>query len=260
MKLFYVFNTVIFKAAMENLKIAILGYGQMGKEIERQAIQKGFKVTDIFDIDAPIEENKSYDFDVAVDFTQPDSLENNVRVLSSLGKNIVIGTTGWYDNREKIQKMIQSANTGCIWGSNFSIGMHMFIRIIEEASKIANKQDDYDVFMHEIHHKRKKDSPSGSAITLAQVILNNVNRKTQILDETSKGKIKDDALHLSSTRGGEITGTHTVYFDSEADTIELTHRAKNRGGFASGALLAAEWIKDKKGFFEFNELLKEKWG
>ncbi|MFP4369801.1 MAG: 4-hydroxy-tetrahydrodipicolinate reductase, partial [Candidatus Kapaibacterium sp.] len=183
----------------------------------------------------------------------------NVELFSSMGKNIVLGTTGWYDKKDEIEKIVKKQGNGLIWGSNFSIGMQMLFRIVRKAAALMDKVDGYDIMLHEMHHMRKKDSPSGSGISLANIILDEVSRKKGIFSETAHEQINPNKLHLSSTRGGEIHGTHTVYLDSLSDTIELTHRAKNRSGFAKGALTAARWIKGKTGFYKFDDILDELW-
>ena len=240
-------------------KIALVGYGSMGKEIERLARLENLKITNIFDEYKPLTENQDYQFDVAIDFTIPDAVFRNVDILTKLRKNVVIGTTGWYDNIDVVKDMVEKRNVGVVWGSNFSIGMQIFYKITDYSSKLFNKVEGYDVFLHEIHHKRKKDSPSGTAITLSDIILNNTDSKNEKLISTPTSRISTDELHVSSTRGGEVPGTHTIYYDSSADTIELTHRARNRTGFAQGAILAAKLIHQKKNFYEFGDLLKELW-
>lgn len=236
------------------LKIALVGYGSMGKEIEKLTQDKDIQITDIFDIDNPI---KDGDYSVAIEFTQPDSVMQNIEKLANLKKNIVLGTTGWYGEEYLIKEIVKANDIGLVWASNFSIGMQLFFQIIEHASKLINSIEDYDIFMHEFHHKRKKDSPSGTAETISQILLNNINRKKKAQYKTSERKINPEQLHVTSTRGGEVPGTHSVYLDSIADTIELTHRARNRSGFALGAIKAAELIDGKKGFFKFDDLLQE---
>ena len=241
-------------------KLAIVGYGSMGKEIERIALERGFSITEIFDIDNPLKAGGKYDFDVAVDFSLPNAVISNIEILTALGKNIVLGTTGWYDKKDMIEKMVADRGVGLVYGSNFSTGMQMFFRIVERSSKLINFSDEYDIMLHEMHHHRKVDSPSGSAKTLGDIIIANVDSKSKTYEETAHEKIDSEALHISSTRGGEITGTHTVYIDSGADTLELTHRAKNRSGFAGGAVKAAEWIHTKKGMHDFSDMLAGLWG
>jgi len=238
-------------------KLAILGYGSMGKEVEIIAKNRKITVTDIFDIDKPINPKENYDFDIAIDFTEPDAVLNNVKILTKMKKNIVIGTTGWKKDFTKIKNIIKRANTGLVYASNFSIGMQMFFKTVDFISKQVNGTDEYDIFLHEIHHMRKKDSPSGTALTLAEMILKNVKRKKKTRTDRIDGTIKNSELHVSSTRGGEVTGTHTVYLDSFADTIELTHRAKNRSGFALGAVEAALWLYNKKGLYDFRDIIDD---
>jgi len=235
-------------------KIAIIGYGSMGKEVERIANEQEITVSEIFDIDNLPDPDGKYKFDVAIDFTQPTSVINNIELVASLGKNLVVGTTGWLEDINQAENIVKKAGTGLVYGTNFSIGMQMFIRITKLAASLTNSLEDYDIMLHELHHKHKKDSPSGSALTLANTIIKEIKRKKVINDEISKGLIDPRQLHVTSTRGGEITGTHTVYIDSEADSIELTHRAKNRTGFASGAVESAKWIYKRKGFYDFNEV------
>jgi 4-hydroxy-tetrahydrodipicolinate reductase len=240
-------------------KIALIGYGSMGREVESLAKEKGFEITNIFEINNPIISDKHYDFDVAIDFSFPDSVFSNIQTLCKFKKNIVVGTTGWNDKKDEIRSMVEKADVGMVYASNFSIGMRMFFRIIEQASKLMNKVSGYDVFLHEIHHHRKKDSPSGTAISLADIIIENVDRKEEIITEKVRGRINPNELHVSSTRGGEIMGYHQVLIDSLADTIELSHRAKSRIGFADGSLIAADWVHGRKGFYDFDEVLKNIW-
>ena len=245
---------------MRKPKLALVGYGQMGREIEKQAKIKGYMVTDIFDSDSPIDTSERYDFDVAIEFTEPSQAVDNIKRLTDLGKNVVVGTTGWLDEKEAVEKYINEHGTGLVWASNFSVGVQMFFKLVSSFAQMLDKEDDYDVLMHEFHHKRKKDSPSGTARTLAERLIEGVGRKEKMQIDPLQRKIEKGELHVSSTRGGEIAGTHIIMADSLADTIELTHRAKNRSGFALGSLQAASWIHGRKGFHEFGAALEEKWG
>lgn len=236
-------------------KIALIGYGSMGKEIEAVAIENNIIITDIFDIDKPLQIDAVYNFDVAIDFSMPTAVLDNTRILAYHKKNIVIGTTGWMENKENIFRIAIENNIGLLYGSNFSIGIQIFNKLVAQAASLISEINDYDIMLHELHHKRKKDSPSGTALAIAQIILKNNSRKTKILSDTSYEKIDPANLHVTSTRGGEIAGTHTVYLDSSADTIEITHRAKNRRGFAIGAISAAKWIFNKQGIYNFDDIL-----
>lgn len=245
------------------MNIAILGYGKMGKLIQNIAHDKGIKVVSTIDPNikeakfSEINEESLKGVDVVIDFTHPDTAIDNIKKVTSLGKNIVVGTTGWYDNIDEVKKTVENGKTGLIWSGNFSIGVNIFFRIIRNASKIMDKFDDYDVFVHEFHHNQKADSPSGTAVMIGDILKDNIQRKDTITTEELKRKIKPNEVHISSTRSGNIPGTHIVGFDSIADTIELKHTARSRHGFAVGAILAAEFINGKKGFYDIDSLMTD---
>ncbi|MCX6152864.1 MAG: 4-hydroxy-tetrahydrodipicolinate reductase [Candidatus Kapabacteria bacterium] len=241
-------------------RIALIGYGAMGKELEAAAADFNFSINRIFEIDSPFNMDSPDDFDIAIDFSNPSCLLDNIKTCILKNKSIVIGTTGWNQYYREIKNLIDNSGIGCVYSSNYSVGMQMFMRIVAQAAALMNASSGFDIFMNEIHHKRKADSPSGTALSLANIILENVDYKKRILADKSDGKIDSEQLHVSSVRGGEIAGTHTIYIDSVADTIELTHRAKNRRGFALGALDAAKWLPGKKGLFDFKDILNEIWG
>lgn len=239
----------------EIIKIGLIGYGTMGREIDSIAVANGFEVTDRIDLDNPLSASKKYEFDIALDFSYPKAVVDNLEILASLGKNVVIGATGWYDDLDKARKITQKHGIGVVWGSNFSIGMQIMFKLTQTAARLANKFPEYDVFMQESHHKRKKDSPSGTAISLAEIIINESDTKNRIAGDLSSRQPASDELSIGVTRGGEVPGTHTIFFDSLADTIELKHTVRNRSGLASGALYAARMLKGRKGFIEFPDLL-----
>jgi 4-hydroxy-tetrahydrodipicolinate reductase len=239
----------------QNLKIGIVGYGQMGREVESVAISKGITITDKFDIYQPLDENAKYSFDVAIEFTHPDSVIKNIEILAKLSKHIVIGTTGWYHKINEVRKIAENHNIGIVWASNFSLGMNVFFKIIKFAAHLFNNLSDYDVLVNEIHHKLKKDYPSGTAIKIGNILLEEVKNKNEITNVPLLNS--SNQINISSTRGGYFPGTHSVYFDSFADTIEITHSARNRIGFAQGAVEAAVLISKKKGFYEFSDLLDD---
>ncbi|MGE5481058.1 MAG: 4-hydroxy-tetrahydrodipicolinate reductase [Chloroflexota bacterium] len=235
--------------------IALLGYGSMGREIEREAPKYGLNVTQIFDVDRPLTRDAQFNFDVAIDFSTAEAVATNARLLALRNIPIVVGTTGWLGWSEEVFDIINNSNSALIYGSNFSIGMQLFFKIAERAAELFSKADGYDVLIHELHHKRKKDAPSGTALKLAEIIQESFKKKTETLIDSPIGAIEPTALHVTPSRGGEFPGTHTVYFDSSADTIELVHRARNRSGFAAGALVAAKWICGRKGVWTFEEML-----
>jgi 4-hydroxy-tetrahydrodipicolinate reductase len=248
--------------------ITILGYGQMGKVIEGIVLSREHKIVSIIDTNeekcvsgAPIfkeiNEESLKDTDVVIDFTAPDTAISNIKSVSNLGKNIVVGTTGWYDKMSEVEEIVKENGNGVIWSGNFSIGVNAFFRIIEASSKIFNKIDNYDVMGLEYHHKKKADSPSGTAKMIADIIVNNIERKDKIVTEELKRKIEDNELHFASVRGGSIPGTHEITFDSKEDSISLKHTARGREGFAYGAVLAAEFIHNKNGFYSIDDLMKD---
>jgi len=245
------------------MKIAIIGYGKMGKSIEQTARQRKIEIASIIDPAAQrathkeISRESLQNADVCVDFSIPSTAIENIKKISALNKNIVIGTTGWYDKIAEAENIIRNAGNGMIWSGNFSIGVNMFFRIIENAAKIVDKVEDYDISGYEIHHKMKADSPSGTAEMIGKILLSNIRRKDNLVFDRLNRKIEPNELHLASIRYGNVPGTHAVNFDSSADTIELKHTARTREGFALGAVMAAEWINGKKGFYSINDMMDE---
>lgn len=234
----------------------------MGQEVEAVAKAKGINTRTI----DPSEDTANYkeineesmkDVDVCIDFTSPDSVLGNIEKILKFKKNIIVGTTGWYDKMDNVKGIIKDAGTGFLWSGNFSVGVNIYFKIIENAAKIMDKFDDYDVFVHEFHHNQKADSPSGTAVMLGDILVDNLERKNKIVTEELKRKIGPNELHISSTRAGNIPGTHIVGFDSAADIIELKHTARNRSGFAVGAIMAAHWINNKKGFYGIDDMFKD---
>jgi 4-hydroxy-tetrahydrodipicolinate reductase len=241
------------------MNIALLGYGKMGREVEAAALAAGHQIVATFDIarHATADALRKSGTNVAIDFSQPNAVEANVELCAKAEIPIVIGTTGWDSSLEKVRRIVDDANIGCVTGSNFSVGVNLFIQIVREASRMVNDAG-YDAYIVEAHHRGKKDFPSGTALRISEAVLSGLKSKTKITSELPHGKaISSDTLYISSIRAGAITGTHTVSFDSEEDSIELTHRAKNRRGFASGAVVAAEWIIGRSGLYRFEEHVKE---
>lgn len=234
------------------MKIALIGFGNMGQEIN--SIVKILKEFEIVSISYK-NRNDQLDTvglkkaDVAIDFTSPDIVIKNIKTVLSLRVPLVVGTTGWYDHLENVKKIVIKSGLGVIYGQNFSIGANLFFKLIAQACKQISKFD-YDVYGFEIHHAKKKDSPSGTAKKLREIIQHNFFGK----------KVMQTNLQLASVRGGVNPGFHEIIFDSFADEIKLSHQAHNRSGFAEGALLAARFIKNKKGFYSFDEVFSYKGG
>tara|TARA_Y100000031_G_C8097521_1_gene327157 strand:- start:19 stop:795 length:777 start_codon:yes stop_codon:yes gene_type:complete len=245
----------------KKLKIALIGYGKMGKEIEQIALDRGHSVVATIDPKnkeatyKKIDANSLKGVDVAIDFTHPDCAVGNVEAISKLGVNVVLGTTGWYDQMDHLRSVVTDTNIGFMWASNFSIGVNMFYRMVEGAAQIINSVPDYDIAGYEVHHNQKADSPSGTAKSIAEILRDNIKRKKTITYDALDRAIKPSEIQFSSVRVGNVPGTHAVLFDSAADTIELKHTARSRQGFALGAVMAAEFVNGKKGFFEIGDLM-----
>ncbi len=236
-------------------RIGMVGYGQMGHEIERLAPAQGLTIGRTFDVGDVIDHAAAQQFDVAIEFTHPDAVLENIRTLVKLNRPIVVGTTGWLEQLAQVESIVAEGNGTVIYASNFSIGVNIFFALVREAGRLFNEQAQYDAAIHEVHHVRKADSPSGTALSAANILLNALDRKRTLLTDASHGIIPPGALHVSSQRLGSTVGAHTVTFDSDADTLELSHRAKNRSGFALGALMAAQWVcAQPPGLYRFEDL------
>lgn len=227
------------------MKIALIGYGKMGKMIHQLAEKKGHSIVATLDSKVPLNTismlHPIKDADVCIDFSVPDTVLENIKILSSLKKNIVLGTTGWTDHLKTIQDIVHTSNIGLIHSSNFSLGIALFLKIIDQAGKFIFPFPEYEAAGIEMHHSQKIDIPSGTA----KAIENKLNQHSP------------HPINFSSLRLGNIPGIHTVIFDSPVDTITLTHNARNREGFAKGAITAAEWLQGKKGVFTLEDLLSE---
>jgi 4-hydroxy-tetrahydrodipicolinate reductase len=243
------------------MKVLIVGYGKMGKEVEKVLLSRNHTIAariDPFGGDFEILTPEiARQADAAIEFSLPDAVPANTKIYADAGLNVVVGTTGWLGNIEAVKSIAAKGNIGFLYGSNFSIGAHMFFRIVSLASRLINPMPEYDIMGYELHHKHKKDSPSGTANSIAKLILENCKRKDTIVTDKLDRAIKANELQFSSVRGGEIPGIHTVILDSEADTIELTHSVRSRNGLAFGAVMACEWMAGKKGFFTVDDFIGE---
>lgn len=248
------------------MKIALLGYGKMGKIIEEIAISRGHSIV------LKVDEHNTGTFtdaelkaaDVAIEFTRPDAVIPNINRCFSCGVPVVVGTTGWYDNLPGIMEDCRKKNATLFHASNFSIGVNLFFRLNEKLAELMKPYTEYEPSIEEIHHVHKLDAPSGTALTLANGLMNKLDRKTQWkLFEVPKGenpdeqvyKVYEDELPIIAIREGEVPGTHTITYQSEIDRIDITHEAFNRKGFALGAVVAAEWVHKKKGVYTMIDML-----
>jgi 4-hydroxy-tetrahydrodipicolinate reductase len=242
------------------MKLALIGYGRMGHAVEEVAQERGHDVVARLDLDDPITQASLAGAQVAIDFTLPDAVVANAHRVVEAEVSLVIGTTGWYESMDEVRAAFQAAGSGCIWAPNFSLGVQLFLRLAREAGRLADVLEEYDVHIHEAHHRHKVDHPSGTAIRLAEVLLENLGRKTSWREEPAEGVPDPAVLWVSSARAGEVPGTHEVVLEGPADSVVVRHTARGRDGFARGAVAAAEWVKGKKGFFSIDDMLAERFG
>ena len=237
------------------MRVAIIGYGKMGHEIEQVLIQRGHTVALIIDQNNTEDlcAEKLSDIDVAIEFTTPDTAYNNVRTCIECGTPVVCGTTGWHDKLEELQALCRENDSTMIWSSNYSLGVNITFRLNRYLAEIMNRFDAYNVSMEEIHHTQKKDAPSGTAISLANDIISRVERKSEWVNEPTTDA---NAIEITSLREGTVPGTHTVTYESADDKIEIKHTLFSRRALALGAVVAAEFIAPRKGVFTIDDLFE----
>ena len=223
------------------MKLALFGYGKMGRMVEQAAMREGIDIVCVIDPVAG-SRGKLSDADVCADFTEPSVVIDNIKAAAAARVSMVVGTTGWYDRLEEAKLLVKESGIGFVYGSNFSVGVNLMFKITGHAAELFSHFPSHDPFIEEAHHKFKKDAPSGTALSLKRIA------------EAKYGR----EIPTSSTRAGYFPGKHIVGFDSEADTLEIIHTARSRAGFAEGALLAARWIAGRKGFYEFSEIIEER--
>ncbi|MBA2736961.1 MAG: 4-hydroxy-tetrahydrodipicolinate reductase [Pyrinomonadaceae bacterium] len=230
----------------DDMKIGLIGYGAMGRLIKTLAEEKNNEIAVIIDesdVRLSTEElaKKLKGVDAAIDFSTAEAVKRNVKICLIADVPLVEGTTGWNAEKETIKKLVKEKNGAFVFGANFSIGVNLFYKITNYASELISKFEDYEAFIEEQHHSRKRDAPSGTALKLKEIVAVNIGKD----------------FSVSATRAGNISGTHRVGFDGASDQILLEHFARSREGFASGAILAAEWIVGRKGFYEFTDVMEE---
>ena len=243
-----------FKTEIEQMKIALIGYGKMGHAIEQIALQRGHEIVSVIDV------NNQEDFtsdafksaDVAIEFSMPAVAMDNYRRAFAAGVPVVSGTTGWLEHLPEIKEACKAGQT-FFYASNLSLGVNIFFALNKYLAKIMNDFPAYDVRMVETHHVHKLDAPSGTAITLAEGLIDNIERKNKWVEGKEPA---EDEIGICSVREGEVPGIHTVIYESDVDTISITHDAKSRMGFALGAVIAAEFTCGKKGFLTMQDMLK----
>jgi 4-hydroxy-tetrahydrodipicolinate reductase len=236
------------------MKIALLGYGKMGKAIEVEALKKGHSIILRIDSEKDWEEKENLlpQADVAIEFSMPATAVANIRRCFKAATPVVVGTTGWENKLDLIKQECLDGNNTLFVASNFSLGMNIFFEVNKKLAHLMDRFDQYDVNIEEVHHQHKVDTPSGTAKTLAGQIINSIHRKSGWVSGPTGSK---DKLEVISKREGETTGTHTIKYTSEMDELIITHTATNRRVFAIGAILAAEWLQGKQGFFGMSDFL-----
>ncbi len=237
------------------MKVALIGYGKMGKIIERIALERGHEIVCIIDIDNrdDFTSDAYKSADVAIEFSVPSVAVSNIRSSFAAGVPVVCGTTGWTDALPELQKEVEEGGHTLFWSSNYSLGVNIFMKVNSYLARLMNRFPEYNVEMTEVHHTQKLDAPSGTAITLAEGILEQLERKSAWSEE-----VENSAAHMAikSIREGQVPGIHTIRYESEVDSITITHDAKSREGFALGAVVAAEFTAGKKGLLSMKDLMK----
>lgn len=234
------------------MRIALIGYGKMGKAIEEMALERGHEIVAKIDRNYDWASFSSMDADVAIEFTRPDAAAHNISMCLDQKIPVVIGTTGWYDSFEKIKAKVAEQNCAILPATNFSIGVNIFLEINSLLARLMNQQTNYEVKIEETHHTQKLDAPSGTAITIAEDILQQLDRKKNWVHNTP---VMPSDLEIIDYRKPNVPGTHSVKYQSEIDTLEIKHEAHNRKGFALGAVIAAEFLQDKIGVYTMKDVL-----
>lgn len=233
------------------MKVALIGYGKMGRTIERILNDRNHEVVATFGREG-IDEEKLKQADVAIEFTRPEAVFDNISVCFKHQIPVVTGTTGWLAKYDEAVKLCEEHQSAFLFASNFSLGVNIFFEINKQLARIMNAYENYDVQMQEIHHTQKLDAPSGTAITLAEQLIENLHRKEGWTLEETHGKAQ---IHIDAVREPEVPGTHSITYTSAIDDIEITHTAKSRDGFALGAVLAAEFLNGKTGIYQMKDVL-----
>lgn len=245
-------NVVPCRPKYIHMRILLVGYGKMGKTIERVALSRGHTIAGRIDIDNAGDLDTA-DADVAIEFSHPEAAYANVRKCVERKLPVVCGTTGWLDRKREIESLAEQAGATFFYASNYSLGVNLFFKLNEHLARMMNQFPDYDVTIEEVHHVQKKDAPSGTAITLAEGVMRNLERKKRWVNSDSR---EGSELAIHSFRVNDVPGTHVVKYLSAVDDIEIKHTAHTREGFALGAVMVAEWIQGKRGVLNMDDFLK----
>lgn len=242
-----------------NMNIALVGTGNMGQAVEALARERGHTIVARFNAQHPFcqatDPSSLHDADVIIDFSLPDLALAHLEKYCQWNQTAVIGTTGWHQHLDQVRAWVSASEASILYAPNFSLGVALLRRAVQGITPLLDRLPEFDVGIHEVHHTRKLDSPSGTALMLADVLVDGLTRKTHIEPETQHQRIDPSGLHVTSARIGGVFGKHTVYVDSPFDQIQLVHEAKNRQGFAFGAVRAAEWLPGRRGLFTLDDVL-----
>jgi len=233
------------------VKIALIGYGKMGKTIERLALERGHVITEKFSTNNPFINQKEVDADVAIEFTEPSLVVNHIKHCNNIGLPVVVGTTAWYEYFNEVVEDVKIKNGSIFYATNFSLGVNLFFLANKFLARLMNNYPEYNCSIQEIHHTEKKDAPSGTAITTAEGIVENHEQ----YEQWSLSGNSDKSINIEALRLPNVPGTHHVNYESDVDRITLSHEAKSRDGFALGSIVAAEWLFSKKGVYNMKDLL-----
>ena len=257
------------------MDVILVGYGRMGREIERVLVDRGHRCVARVDPRADGADARSLDeiqgaggnaggtparkpADCAIEFAHSEGVVDNARWYGAHGIPAVVGTTGWEAERESVRRIVEEAGSGYLWGANFSVGANLFFALVEAAGVLLHRFEDYDAMMLETHHRHKKDSPSGTALEAARRLLEVYRRKSDIVTDALQRPIEPHELHVASVRGGSVPGIHELTFDSPFDSITIRHSARTRAGFALGSVLATEWLAGRSGFFSVDDFFADR--
>ena len=246
------------------MKIALIGYGRMGRTVEKVALERGHEVVACIDLaEKPVGGGLTSEAlagaELAMEFTTPQAAPGKLKQLAGLGVDVVCGTTGWYDSLKEVAGAVEKAGTGLVYSPNFSLGVQVLFKLAELGGRLAERLEEYDPHILEIHHRHKVDHPSGTARKLAEIVLEGLSRKERWELGPGDGAVSPSVLQVNAVRAGENPGEHVLALEGPDDRIEVRHQAKGRTGFARGAVAAGEWVKGKKGVFTLDDMVAELW-
>jgi 4-hydroxy-tetrahydrodipicolinate reductase len=237
------------------MDIAIIGHGRMGQKIMEVSSSHSVRISQVISNKLDLERAKFHPKEVAIEFTEPSACLDNLRILSSKNVTTICGTTGWHENVENVKEMYFK-RAGFLYAANFSIGVNIFWHILKSAARTINQFPDYDVSIHETHHNKKKDCPSGTAIATGDIILQGIDKKKRLITNLADKTIDPEEIHISYSRSGNTIGEHEVTFAGSMDSIKILHQSTDRATYAHGAIKCAKWLQNKKGFYSMESYIK----